>query len=181
MVVFFGGRASRSEVLLESFLCFSLWKHKIKNTLLREFGCHVQIVDNFRKRGNIYTEWLLPSAVTNNEFCHNPANFSRESFWCLCVCVCVCVCERERERDKEIYRLQSRVFNMNLSIGRISTSFGFVVLTGVGPAKLSRYSDSLRAGRSGGRIPLSGEVSRTRSDRPWGSPSLLLMFVNVSN
>ena len=31
----------------------------------------------------------------------------------------------------------------------------------------------LRAGRSGDRIPLGGEIFRTCPDRPWGSPNLL--------
>ena len=31
----------------------------------------------------------------------------------------------------------------------------------------------LRAGRSGDRIPVGGEIFRTCPDRPWGPPSLL--------
>jgi hypothetical protein len=39
--------------------------------------------------------------------------------------------------------------------------------------QLSRYSDWLRVRRSGDRIPVRGKIFRTRTDRPWGPPSLL--------
>jgi len=38
---------------------------------------------------------------------------------------------------------------------------------------LCGYSNSLRDGRSGDRIPVGGEIFRTRPDLAWGPPSLL--------
>ena len=43
---------------------------------------------------------------------------------------------------------------------------------GVGAGQLSRYSDWLRTGRSGDRIPVGARFS-ARPDRPWGPLSLL--------
>jgi hypothetical protein len=47
------------------------------------------------------------------------------------------------------------------------------IVTTYGPGQRSRYSDSLRAGRSWNLIPVDGELFRTRPDRPWGPPILL--------
>jgi hypothetical protein len=40
-------------------------------------------------------------------------------------------------------------------------------------AGIAQYIYSLRAGRSGDRIPVRGEIFCTRSDRPWGPRNLL--------
>jgi hypothetical protein len=42
-----------------------------------------------------------------------------------------------------------------------------------GPGSVVGIATGLRAGRSGDRIPVEGEIFRTCPDRPWGPPSLL--------
>ena len=42
-----------------------------------------------------------------------------------------------------------------------------------------RYSDWLRAGQSGDRIPVGGEIFCTCPDLPWGPPSLLYNWYRV--
>jgi hypothetical protein len=48
------------------------------------------------------------------------------------------------------------------------------------PGYLSYYCGFLRDGRSGDRIPVGGEISRTRSDRPWVPLSRLYNVYRVS-
>jgi hypothetical protein len=46
---------------------------------------------------------------------------------------------------------------------------------------VGRYSDSLRAGRSGDRTPVRGEIFFTYPYRSWGPPSLLFKGYRVSS
>ena len=48
------------------------------------------------------------------------------------------------------------------------------------PGWLSRYSDSLRARLSGNRVPVGGEIYRTRPDRSWGPSSLQYNGYHIS-
>jgi hypothetical protein len=59
------------------------------------------------------------------------------------------------------------------SSGPSSPTVVFILRGVCGPAWRSRYSDSLRAGRSGDRISVGVEFFCTCPDRPWGPPILL--------
>ena len=49
-----------------------------------------------------------------------------------------------------------------------------------GPDSSFGIATELRAGRSGDRIPVGGDIFRTCPDRPWGPPSLLYDGYRVS-
>ena len=51
--------------------------------------------------------------------------------------------------------------------------FGQVIKDILWVGQRSRYNGWLRAGRSGHRIPVGGEIFHSRRDQPWGPPSLL--------
>ena len=64
-------------------------------------------------------------------------------------------------------------YRMQNSTTAVFTEILFSFRPRVRNRQLSRYSDSLRAGWSGDRIPMKARIFRTRPDRPWGPPSLL--------
>ena len=122
---------------------------------------------------------------------------------CRCISSHICVVTRNREQMwftfcvESVHRigraiLARPVHSKNLeSVGKYSlsrgikyrlnitlksaTAFQIILIqkNGVGPEQLSRYSDSLRAGRSGDQMPVGGEIFRNCPDRPWGPHSLL--------
>ena len=81
-----------------------------------------------------------------------------------------------RRRPRGRWDRQTNEAKRSLTLEQILYRDPFI-LTEVGIlvsyCKLSRYSDKLRAGRSGNRIPVGGKIFRTRPDRPWGPPSPL--------
>jgi hypothetical protein len=54
-----------------------------------------------------------------------------------------------------------------------SMNFTHTISNNSDPTQPSPCSDSLRAGRSGNRIPVGGEIFRACPDQPWSPPSLL--------
>ena len=64
----------------------------------------------------------------------------------------------------------NRYGTVNLK-GKLMIHFSLCQIYGR-PGQRSRYSDSLRDGRSGDRNPVRGEIFRTRPDLPWDPPIL---------
>ena len=94
-----------------------------------------------------------------------------------------CVCQRSPRRAGHSSRgvLPSVIEEPHRrGLGLLGLSSRDKIMTSVcsmsrcrGPGQRSRFSDSLRAARSGNWIPVRGEIFRTRPDRPWGPLSLL--------
>ena len=63
---------------------------------------------------------------------------------------------------------------------KITLQYETTTITNEGLGLRSRYSDSLRAGRSGDRIPVGDEIFRTRPDRPWGPTQPPIQWYRVS-
>ena len=67
----------------------------------------------------------------------------------------------------------SASFSFVLASIRDISNFVYTSQNDLWAGEHSRYSNRLRAGRSGDRIPVGGEIFRTCLDRPWGPSSLL--------
>jgi hypothetical protein len=76
--------------------------------------------------------------------------------------------------------LFSRLQYQDKCIACFSLTFLRGVIQDFGPGWLSRYSDSLRAGRSGYRIPLVARFSAPVQTWPWGPASLLYSGYRVT-
>lgn len=59
------------------------------------------------------------------------------------------------------------------------TIYNYLIVIYCAPGYLSRYSNALRGGRSGDRIPLGVRFSALKSDLPWGPPTFMYFEYRV--
>ena len=80
---------------------------------------------------------------------------------------------RKVETYTQVANMERRVMPTGIWWGNLKERYQKEQLRIHARAEIAQYSDSLRAGRSGDRILVVGQILRTRPDRPWGPPSLL--------